>query len=65
MALAYLADTGSWTDSMVEACLDVNLIGLEFNHDVTLQRLSRRSPQLIGAISATAAICRTIKPPSF
>ncbi|GAC1344132.1 MAG: MBL fold metallo-hydrolase [Isosphaeraceae bacterium] len=47
VSIAYLADTGTWTDGRVEACLDVNLLALEFNHDVSLQRTSRRSPHLI------------------
>lgn len=47
VSIAYLADTGTWNDEMIEACLDVNLLGLEFNHDVALQRSSRRSPRLI------------------
>ena len=45
--LGYLADTGTWTDAMVDAVADVDLLGVEFNHDVELQRRSTRSPYLI------------------
>jgi ribonuclease BN (tRNA processing enzyme) len=47
VALGYLADTGCWSDRMAEALTDVNLLGVEFNHDVEMQRRSRRSPVLI------------------
>ena len=32
---------------MAEAMVDVDLLGVEFNHDVELQRRSGRSPALI------------------
>ena len=47
VALGYLADTGSWSDAMADALADVDLLGVEFNHDVPLQKTSRRSPALI------------------
>lgn len=47
VAIGYLADTGSWTDLMADAVTDVDLLGVEFNHDVDMQRTSRRSPSLI------------------
>ena len=46
-ALGYLADTGCWSDAMADALADVDLLGVEFNHDVELQRRSGRSPYLI------------------
>ncbi len=46
-AVGYLADTGCWTDRMAEALCDAELIGIEFNHDVELQRSSGRSRHLI------------------
>jgi ribonuclease BN (tRNA processing enzyme) len=47
VALGYLADTGCWSAAMAEALVDVDLLGIEFNHDVEMQRRSRRSPALI------------------
>jgi phosphoribosyl 1,2-cyclic phosphodiesterase len=47
VALGYLADTGSWSDAMADAMAEVDLLGVEFNHDVTLQRRSGRHPSLI------------------
>lgn len=47
VALGFLSDTGSWSDRMAEALTDVDLLGVEFNHDVEMQRRSRRSPALI------------------
>jgi phosphoribosyl 1,2-cyclic phosphodiesterase len=47
VALGYLADTGSWSAGMADALADVDLLGVEFNHDVEMQRRSRRSPALI------------------
>lgn len=46
-SLGYLADTGCWSDAMADALTDVDLLGVEFNHDVELQRRSGRSPYLI------------------
>jgi len=47
VAIGYLADTGHWTDAMADAMSHVDLLGIEFNHDVEMQRLSPRSPRLI------------------
>ena len=47
VSVGYLADTGTWTEAMAEAMADVALIGVEFNHDVDLQRRSGRAPYLI------------------
>ena len=46
-ALAYLADLGSWDPALVEALGDVDVLALEFNHDVGLEHASGRQPQLI------------------
>ena len=43
VALGYLADTGTWTEAVAEAMSDVALLGVEFNHDVELQRRSGRA----------------------
>ncbi len=50
VALGYLADTGRWSDPMVEALADVDLLGVEFNHDVEMQRRSGRPPALIARV---------------
>jgi phosphoribosyl 1,2-cyclic phosphodiesterase len=47
VALGYLADTGIWSAAMADALSDVDLLGVEFNHDVEMQRRSGRSPHLI------------------
>ncbi len=47
VSVGYMADTGTWTDAMVEAMSDVALLGVEFNHDVELQRRSGRAGFLI------------------
>jgi ribonuclease BN (tRNA processing enzyme) len=47
VAVGYLADTGSWSPAMADLMADVDLLGVEFNHDVEMQRRSRRSPSLI------------------
>ena len=47
VSIGYLADTGSWTAEMVEKMAGVDLLGVEFNHDVELQRRSRRPASLI------------------
>jgi phosphoribosyl 1,2-cyclic phosphodiesterase len=49
-ALAYAADLGSWDESVVQNLADVDLLALEFNHDVALERSSGRSPLLINRV---------------
>jgi phosphoribosyl 1,2-cyclic phosphodiesterase len=46
-SLAYLADLGSWDAALAEAIADVQMLALEFNHDVAMQWSSGRSPSLI------------------
>ena len=36
----YLAATGCWTARMAEALAEVDPLGVEFNHDVEMQRAS-------------------------
>jgi phosphoribosyl 1,2-cyclic phosphodiesterase len=50
VALGYLADTGCWSEALAEAMADVDLLGVEFNHDVEMQRRSGRSPALIARV---------------
>jgi phosphoribosyl 1,2-cyclic phosphodiesterase len=47
VCIGYLADTGCWSDQMAESLVDVDVLGIEFNHDVALQRSSRRPEFLI------------------
>jgi phosphoribosyl 1,2-cyclic phosphodiesterase len=47
VGVGYLADTGSWSEGMADSLADVDILGVEFNHDVHLQRTSGRSPALI------------------
>jgi phosphoribosyl 1,2-cyclic phosphodiesterase len=49
-ALAYLADLGCWDDDLADAVADVDLLALEFNHDVEMERTSGRMPQLIARV---------------
>jgi phosphoribosyl 1,2-cyclic phosphodiesterase len=46
-AVAYFADLGSWDAALVPLLADVDLLALEFNHDVEMQRASRRPTRLI------------------
>ncbi|MBI3860519.1 MAG: MBL fold metallo-hydrolase [Planctomycetia bacterium] len=46
-AVGYAADLGSWDRHLPAALADVNILALEFNHDVELQRTSGRDRWLI------------------
>lgn len=48
--LGYAADLGCWDDDLAARLADVDLLALEFNHDVALQRASGRAPRLIQRI---------------
>src|SRR5439155_251537 len=45
--LGYVADLGCWQPALADALANVDLLALEFNHDVFLERTSGRSPALI------------------
>ncbi len=45
-SMAYAADLGTWRSDQLRFLADVDLLALEFNHDVELQRRSGR-PQLL------------------
>src|SRR5207244_1313344 len=47
IAIGYMADTGSWSLEMADQLAEVDLLGVEFNHDVEMQRRSPRSEDLI------------------
>lgn len=49
-ALGYAADLGTWDAVIAAQLCDVDVLALEFNHDVELQRTSGRSPWLISRV---------------
>jgi phosphoribosyl 1,2-cyclic phosphodiesterase len=49
-SLAYAADLGCWDDELAEAMADVDLLAVEFNHDVELEYASGRMPRLIARV---------------
>jgi hypothetical protein len=49
-SLAYLADLGCWDHALIEAASDVDLLALEFNHDVEMEHRSGRMPRLIARV---------------
>ncbi len=49
-SLAYAADLGCWGPDLVQALCDVDVLALEFNHDVYLETTSGRAPRLIARI---------------
>jgi phosphoribosyl 1,2-cyclic phosphodiesterase len=50
LGVGYIADTGSWSERMADSLADVDILGVEFNHDVAMQRASGRSPALIARV---------------
>lgn len=50
VALGYVADLGSWDLELARELADVDLLALEFNHDVDLEYTSGRSPYLIARV---------------
>lgn len=46
-AMGFASDLGTWDQKVVEAFANVDLLALEYNHNVDLQRQSRRPRQLI------------------
>jgi phosphoribosyl 1,2-cyclic phosphodiesterase len=49
-SVGYVADTGVWDDRVADALTNVDLLGVEFNHDVDLQRRSGRPQSLIARV---------------
>jgi phosphoribosyl 1,2-cyclic phosphodiesterase len=49
-SLGYVSDAGHVTPALVDAFADVDLLAVEFNHDVALQRGSGRHPMLVGRV---------------
>jgi phosphoribosyl 1,2-cyclic phosphodiesterase len=50
LGVGYIADTGSWSERMADSLTDVDVLGVEFNHDVAMQRASGRAPALIARV---------------
>jgi phosphoribosyl 1,2-cyclic phosphodiesterase len=50
VAMSYAADLGSWSAGLADALAEVDLLALEFNHDVPMQYASGRSPYLVQRI---------------
>ncbi len=48
--VAYAADLGCWDGAIVEAMREADVLALEFNHDVALERSSGRHPRLIARV---------------
>jgi phosphoribosyl 1,2-cyclic phosphodiesterase len=46
-AIGYLADLGCWTEAQADALANVDVLALEFNHDVEMERTSGRHWELI------------------
>ncbi len=46
-AIGYVADLGCWDDELAVQLADVDLLAVEFNHDVDMQHASGRAPRLI------------------
>lgn len=49
-SLGYVADLGIWDDALADSLTNVDLLALEFNHDVAMQRASGRSAWLIDRV---------------
>lgn len=48
--LGYAADLGSWSERIARHLFDVDILAVEFNHDVTMERRSGRSRMLIDRV---------------
>jgi phosphoribosyl 1,2-cyclic phosphodiesterase len=46
-AIGYVADLGCWDEELAAQLADVDLLAVEFNHDVVMQQSSGRAPRLI------------------
>lgn len=49
-SIGYAADLGCWDQTLAEALSGVDLLAIEFNHDVAMQRTSGRHPMLIARV---------------
>jgi len=46
-AIGYVADLGCWDEELAAQLADVDILAVEFNHDVVMQQASGRTPRLI------------------
>src|SRR5262249_44353543 len=49
-SLGYVADLGTWDGRLAEELADVDLLAVEFNHDVGMECASGRMPALIARV---------------
>jgi phosphoribosyl 1,2-cyclic phosphodiesterase len=49
-AIGYVTDLGCWDEALVAGLADVDLLAIEFNHDVALEHASGRQPALIARV---------------
>ncbi|MFN0051424.1 MAG: MBL fold metallo-hydrolase [Planctomycetales bacterium] len=49
-AIGYAADLGSWDSTVAQSLSEVDLLAVEFNHDVQMQAASGRAPWLIARV---------------
>ena len=63
-AIGYVADLGCWDDALADGLADVDVLAVEFNHDVAMEYASGRSPRSSTACSATRATCPTPRGPA-
>lgn len=49
-AIGYVADLGCWDEGLAAQLADVDVLAVEFNHDVAMQQASGRTPRLIQRI---------------
>jgi|SRR5579872_1156045 len=49
-SIGYVADLGTWDMPLAEALTNVDLLAVEFNHDVAMEYASGRSPLLIARV---------------
>ena len=49
-ALGYVADLGCWDEELAAGLADVDVLAVEFNHDVAMEYASGRSAHLIGRV---------------
>jgi ribonuclease BN (tRNA processing enzyme) len=53
-SLGYATDLGTWEEPLAQALANVDILALEFNHDVDMELSSGRSPELIARVLGDA-----------
>ena len=53
-AVGYVTDLGCWQPSLAKALADVDVLAVEFNHDVAMEKNSGRDPTLIDRVLGDA-----------